>query len=314
MPYYRRYQKANTDESTSQQRFSRYRKSYYRRGFNSRGRYSNYSYKYGARQRAIKQVAAEVRKTMKTTDVKQTRSMISMSDAPLSLKQGHGIDTFQIFPVTWAIPEQRGSNQPADERFRTDDSIKITGVRVRFVVNYTGPIRIRMLLYRPHVAYSFVAASVAGAATHIAGATWQTQWLNSAQADVLPNGPLAVLNLNPGASPPAPAWLFESSDHTAYTADIAKGDLKPYGDFSRSFSSGFSTSSTGQQHANFHEVDWYTRLKEPTEYWVENGKYTKKNGLQVLFYYDSPSVVTSSKVAPLTIATIPCVSVKVYYK
>lgn len=132
------------------------------------------------------------------------------------------------------------TGDPADDRFRAGNDVYLKGVRVRFVVKHIAALRIRMVLYKPRVAYPFTAATYSvpsglsfSPSTHVQQA-FGVSWITDSQANISPAGPFSYVNINRsqvGTAPPGnPLWALEASDDSIYTADLCKGDHAPLGE------------------------------------------------------------------------------------
>lgn len=265
----------------------------------------------------MRQVVAEVSKRVSSTAAAIHRKsiVVESADSRIHLTQGPDDERFVYLPVTWAIPPVARVSQPADERQRITKRVVITGVRVRFTLNYNGPIRLRMVLYKPRVAFPFVPTSVTNVNNTAVEQFFPLHWTNLDGAQILPHGPFSVINKNriDSVAPPVDNWQLESSDHTAFTADFSQGKYRPLSEFSVAVSGtpGAAVSGHGA-HSNFQEVDWYTGLKRPVVFQYDDAKLSVGPGLQVLLYYDSP-IVGPLPTEDVTVGTIPVIAVKVYY-
>ena len=290
------------------------------------------------RSRAIDQVAKIVERRMKPKIsgplLRPPKSVVIYSnDMDLKLQAGHSAKTCQTLPITWAIPPQRLSIDPADDRFRTSNDVYITGARIRFVVNSVGAYRIRMILYRPHHSLTPAAFEIADFKKDLKDPTkpglTPDAWVNPAQvfksawhgmSTYIPNGPLATYNTTRSegkkvndsgaiAPPPAATYFLESADGTIFTADLAKGEQKPLATLTVHEDSHSNMGAGGT--AKWKEIDWYVPIGETVHYENERSREVDGPGYQVLFYYDVP-YVTSPKLT--TIARIPQMTVKVYFR
>jgi hypothetical protein len=238
---------------------------------------------------------------------------VSGAHTGIALQQGHGIDTITFLPITWAIPTERKSSDPPDDRFRESNDVFLTGVRVRFSVNYKEAFRIRMAVYRVTTGQSvhpFTQAPIAGVSHTYPPQAFVLDWVVPSHPNVLSSGPYEHVNVNRaegagGTAPlPNPTWVISSSDGTPFCADLAKGERKPVATFQLQRNGNGSNAST--------DVDWYVPLKKVVRFVRELDSMSWSSSYQIMFYYDCPVVVPPT--VAVTVASIPKIAVKVYYR
>jgi hypothetical protein len=230
-----------------------------------------------------------------------------------------------FLPVTWGIPRERSSTDPADSRYRTSNEVFLTGVRVRFTVNFTGSWKIRMSCYKPsnHAGvHNFHRYDPAGYPTTGPVQGFLMPFYSPGVAALFPGGPYACTLIDksegvggrtavPAVAVPVRKYILESSDGTVYGADLAKGMGKPIADVK--FSSQFVL-TRGQigTSADFKEITWYVPINKMVRFNREQAGEMMDTGYQIAFSLYCPSIVAST--VPVRVGVIPKISVKVYYR
>lgn len=242
---------------------------------------------------------------------KPRHNTVYASTNRLNLQQGHADDTVTFLPVTWGIPTERRATDAPDDRYRVSNDTFLTGARVRFSVLYKEAFRIRMALYRvsnSQNAHVFRQAPLGGAMSVHPQQAFDLDWVPISHQNILSVGPYEYVNVNRvdgGTAPaPAPVWMISSSDGTPFCADLASGERKPLATFQMQRNGNGTNASV--------EVNWYVPIKKVVKFIRELETSTWSSGYQIMFYYDCPSVDRPTQ--PHTVAVIPRMSVKVYYR
>lgn len=269
-PYYRK--------RSSTYRYSNYRKGYFR--------YSPYS----GRAAAVKKLAAVVSKEISQPAMAPPKKMTVHSDQiRMSLWQHTKWDCLML-PVTWAIPRERPSDLSADDRFRTSNSVYLTGVRVRFTLHYDAPVRYRLACFKVGSAAErgayFLPVRVDGVPVepNTAFRSWWTSFDSH-----LPLTPYASVNYK--RQPPlAPLWTISSPDGKPQNADLAKNDYRPIKTTS------WGSSVSGDKESRYREEDWYCPIGVTQNFLYECDKLAADSEWRIMFTYDTPTMRTKPDV------------------
>lgn len=292
---------------------------------------------YRARRRVTKKAQAvaklvrlvEQRLSKKPLGVKNgtPKSHIAWSENGIYMYAGHGPDTWTFLPITWAIPSERLTTDPPDDRFRTGNRVYLKGIRIRFLVKYTGSFRMRFFVYQEgagHPSVSFHQTLVPGHNQPQANAHprqgFRLTWGNPSL--VVPYGPMASwpIRREEGLSVKDNVFVLESPDSTPFTADLAKGESRPLGTLTVSDSDDDKQGHTSSSGTRWREVDWYCPIERTILYTGEVHSSALNAPYLVGVYYDVPTLypmkepsTDAAKVAATTAVTSP-IQLKYYYR
>jgi hypothetical protein len=251
------------------------------------------------------------------------------------LYQHHSDHVLCRLPVTWAIPTQQPAGAAPDDRWRGSNSVYVTGVRIRFTVRCLASVRVRLVVFQPHTSYSFRTAPVAGEQTARNSLTigmdqgYFLDFANMASGGLVPLGPFQyynIANTQTSARVPAsaPKWVLSASDGSPFTADHAKNEHKPIGDYrwaSKHSGSAVtqstltSTTSSAIQQIDWNEIDWYCPIKKVTKFVRETDKEVVDRPLEAALFLDAPAAIegTATTTTSIQIGTFSYPMITVYY-
>lgn len=267
---------------------------------------------------ALDKVASLVEARLKKAPASKgpSKNIIMYSSSSIAINAGHDNQTITFLPVTQAIPSERRAGDPADDRFRTSNSIYLTGVRVRFTIKYTGAFRIRMALYKPTTetgVANFGFGNLPGVAQMNPNQVFGLNWYDLASSGLLPDGPFACHSTDK-AEGANPTWNLESSDGTIFQADLGKGTRQPLKDYS--IRRGPSSVNSSAETCELWDVDWYVPIGKNVSFSRESNSDLMDMGYQIVFFYDVPSLDQAARdiSQQILVALIPHISLKIYYR
>lgn len=251
-----------------------------------------------------------------------------------ALYQHHSDHILCRLPVTWAIPTQQPAGAAPDDRWRGSNSVYVTGVRIRFAVRCLASVRVRLVVFQPAVAKHFRTAPVAGEQTVRNSLTigmdqgYFLDFETMATGGLVPLGPFQYYNIaNTQTSSRVPAsmakWVLNASDGSPFTADQAKNEHKPIGDYrwaSKHAGSAVtqstltSTTAHAIQQIDWNEIDWYCPIKKVTKFVRETDKEVVDRPLEAALFLDGPAAIEGSTMKSVQIGSFTFPMITVYYR
>lgn len=215
-------------------------------------------------------------------------------------------------PITWGIPRFRESGVGPDSRYTDSNQIWLTGVKIRFLVQYQHAYRLRMAVYQPQTTggvFAFQENTPTGFTSTSPVVGYRMNEQPAHDRHIMPGGPFAIYPEDKQRTT-GPVLRFDATDGTPFTASLAKGPLKPKGQYKRTGSN--PPSSNTQEW----EVKWWVPIGELIEYQSELDRQALNGQYQIVLFCDIP-FFQSNATTPVSTDTVVRISpphIKVYYR
>nr|WSP06263.1 coat protein [Botrytis cinerea ssDNA virus 1] len=201
-------------------------------------------------------------------------------------------------PGTWAVPPERGADDGPDNRFRTSNSVHLTGIAINCMVCYDSLTRVRVVVYKP--ADTSCVERFATTDTSSIKETFTIRWLDNNSPALKPRGPFALEPLRRSGpyiktemdekDPPG----FDDLSNYKYSGiggSVFSASLAPSGSVARPIFDKKMILNSAVGVTNMKEVKLYCKIGKTVRFNTESSTEPVDTGYQVLVFVDCPSLV-----------------------
>jgi len=232
----------------------------------------------------------------------QPSKKVTVSADTPSISLSHNSSYMFMAPGTWAVPPERGSNDGPDHRFRTSNSVHLTGIAIRFTVGFTGLTRIRVLVYKPHdvsCAERFVSSD-----TSSIKETFTIRWLDENSTALKPRGPFSLEPLRRSGpfiknemdeEDPPGVDDISNYKYTGIGGGLFTSSLAPVGSATRPIFDKKLTLNSPSGVTNMKDVSLYSKIGKTVRFNTESSTEPIDTGYQVFVFIDCPSLIDLTK-------------------